>query len=245
MSAVEKNIELNALAARVIFPYSVIIVCLLVLAGIIWFSNLPEIEAKSSYQDPGHANGKNLSIFLFRHLLLGVLAMFLYIGVEVISGDTIISYAHAQGIGLSTAKYFATCTLIFMIIGYCFGIITIPKYLSQQAALTACAILGIILSAGALLTSGALSVLLISSLGLANSLMFPSIFPLAINGLGKFTKLGSSFLVMAIAGGAVIPLIYGRLADKITSHYAYLITIPCYLFILFFAQKGYKFKRGI
>ena len=183
------------------------------------------------------------SIFQFPHLILGVVTLFLYVGAEVIAGDTIISYGYSQGIALSNAKYFTTGTLVAMILGYIVGIICIPKYFKQEQALKVSAVLGVIFSLIAILTEGYTSVLFIALLGLANSLMWPAMWPLALADLGKFTKIGSSLLVMAIAGGALIPLLYGRLADIFNPQQAYWILIPCYLFIFYYAMWGHKVRR--
>ena len=177
--------------------------------------------------------------------MLGTLAMFLYVGVEVIAGDTVISYGAEQGIPLMDAKAFTSYTLIAMIIGYIIGIFTIPKYIRQERALQVSAILGIILGLGAIYTTGFISVLFISLLGLANAMVWPAIWPMAIAGLGRFTKIGSSLLIMAIAGGAILPLFYGRLADIFYPQQAYWIVIPCYACILFFSSKGYKIGRNL
>ena len=130
-----------------------------------------------------------------------------------------------------------------MVIGYVIGIVCIPKYISQSKALAVSAVVGVLLSIAILLTSGYWSVLCIALLGLANALMWPAIWPLAIKGLGKFTETGSALLIMAIAGGATLPLLYGKLADvaSIGHQSAYMIMIPCYLFILFYSVRGYKF----
>lgn len=243
MTASQKAQELNALASRVIVPYIVIILALVVLALLIFFSGLPEIDTDHEDEKTALANTNKQSIFQFPHLILGVATLFLYVGAEVIAGDTIISYGSDQGIPFSTAKFFTTCTLCAMIVGYIIGIITIPRYLKQEKALLYCAILGVFFTAGALVTHGYVSVLFIALLGLANSLMWPAIWPLAIAGLGRFTKLGSSLLIMSIAGGALLPLAYGRLADYFDPRQAYWILIPCYLFILYYAVYGYKAKN--
>lgn len=243
MDAVEKATELNALATRVILPYIIIIVVLVILSVLIYFSGLPEVDTEHENEATLLANSNKHSIFQFPHLLLGVLALFLYVGVEVMAGDTIISYGASQGIALSTAKFFTTCTLFAMLIGYVIGIICIPKYFSQEKALRYCAVAGIIFSLAALFTHGYISVLFIALLGLANSLMWPALWPLAIADLGRFTKIGSSLLIMAIAGGALLPLLYGRLADLLDPHQAYLIMVPCYLFILYYAVAGYKIRK--
>jgi fucose permease len=176
--------------------------------------------------------------------VLGVFALFVYTGVEVIAGNTIISYGSYQGIALSTAKFFTSFTLIGMLVGYLIGIVTIPKYISQENALKVSAMLGVVFTTLALLTNGHISVMFIAFLGLANSLMWPSIWPLAITGLGKFTKIGSSLLVMAISGAAVLPLLYGWLADQSNAQRAYLMVIPCYLIIGWYSVYGHKIRKN-
>ncbi len=240
MDAISKAQELNALASRVIIPYIIIFFVLIVLGVLVYFSSLPEID--TDYEDEGvsAANTNKTSIRQFPHLLLGVLTLFLYVGVEVMAGDTIISYGYSQGIALSTAKFFTTLTLVSMIVGYVIGIVCIPKYLNQRNALQFSAILGVIFSAAAISTSGFTSVAFIALLGLANALMWPAIWPLALKGLGRFTKLGSSLLIMGIAGGALIPLLYGYIADQTSTQNAYWIMVPCYAFIWFYAVYGSK-----
>ena len=184
-------------------------------------------------------------IFQFPHLLLGVFAIFLYTGVEVIAGNTIISYGVFLDIPIATAKFFSSFTIFAMLVGYVIGIITIPKYLTQKMALIISAVLGLIFTILAILTQGFLSVMFIGLLGLANSLMWPSIWPLAITELGRFTKIGSSMMVMAISGAAVMPLLYGRIADVTTPKSAYWIVIPIYLYVLFFAMKGHKMRGRV
>ena len=146
---------------------------------------------------------------------------------------------------MAVARYFTQATLGFMLVGYVVGIFAIPKYLSQSNALKICALLGIAFSVAAILSDGYVSVGFIAALGLANSLMWPAIFPLAITGLGKFTKIGSALLIMAIAGGAVLPLLYGRLSELWNTQQAYWIMVPCYFFILYYAARGYKAGRPI
>jgi FHS family L-fucose permease-like MFS transporter len=240
MSESEKANELTALASRVIMPYAVIVVVLVVLAVLVYFSSLPEIDTDHEDDLVAAANKDKNSIFQFPHLLLGVLTLFLYVGVEVLAGDSIISYGASQHIPLSTAKFFTTCTLICMILGYIIGITCIPKYISQHKALKISAILGFIFSVSAInLTHGYGSVLCIALLGLANSLMWPAIWPLALSGLGRFTKIGSSLMIMAIAGGALIPLFYGSLVDKFGNQHAYWVLVPCYLMIFYYASYGH------
>ena len=245
MDVAEKALVLNELSERVVVPYLIMMGVLIILAGWIYFSPLPEVDTESEDEVVTKSNINKKNIFQFPHLLLGTLAMFLYVGVEVIAGDTVISYGAEQGIPLMDAKAFTSYTLIAMIIGYIIGIFTIPKYIRQERALQVSAILGIILGLGAIYTTGFISVLFISLLGLANAMVWPAIWPMAIAGLGRFTKIGSSLLIMAIAGGAILPLFYGRLADIFDPQQAYWIVIPCYAFILFFASKGYKIGRNL
>ncbi|MEO5980220.1 MAG: sugar MFS transporter [Chryseolinea sp.] len=242
MDSIAKDAQLDELASRVIFPYMIIAGVLVILSIAIMFSGLPDIKDDGSDDElkpSGSAESKK-SVFQFPHLILGVVAIFLYVGVEVMAGDTIISYGKSLGISLADARYFTQYTLGFMLVGYFIGIAAIPKYLSQAAALKWCAILGVIFTALAVVTDGYVSVGCIAALGLANSLMWPSIFPLGIDGLGKFTKTGSSLLVAGICGGAILPLIYGRLSLATNSQVAYSMMIPCYLFIFYFAVKGYR-----
>lgn len=240
MPLAEKVLQLNELAGRVIIPYIVIVVVLLILTVFIYFSGLPEIDTDREDQTVKSDNTNKTSIFQFPYLLLGVLTLFFYVGAEVLAGDSIINYGASQGILLSTAKFFTTCTLLGMIVGYLVGIVCIPKYFSQQNALKVSAILGVIFSLAAIFTSGYVSVFFIALLGLANSLMWPALWPMAIVGLGKFTKIGSSLMIMAIVGGALIPYTYGWLADVVNPQRAYWILVPCYLFILFYGIKGHK-----
>ncbi len=243
MDEATKNATLDELASRVIVPYMIIAGVLVFLAIAILFSALPDIDDSGEGEGQAQLPSEKTSVFQFPHLILGVITLFLYVGAEVLAGDTIISYGKSIGIELSTARYFTQATLAFMLVGYVVGIIAIPKYMTQATALKICAWLGIVFTIGAVLTSGFVSVAFIALLGLANSLMWPAIFPLAIDGLGKFTKIGSALLIMAIAGGAILPLVYGWLSELTSSQQAYWMMVPCYLFILFFAVKGHKIGK--
>jgi len=245
MTAVEKAAELDMLAGRVILPYIIIMVVLVILGVLVSKSSLPEVDTDAEDEAVAAANTGKTSIVQFPHLLLGVFTLFLYVGVEVIAGDTIISYGASQGIALSTAKYFTTMTLVGMIVGYLVGIACIPKYFSQETAMKVFAIMGLAFTLGAIFTEGFVSVTFIALLGLANSLVWPAIWPLALSGLGRFTKIGSSLLVMGIAGGAILPLVYGHLADTWNPREAYWIAVPCYLFIWFYAVKGYNIGKKV
>lgn len=244
LTSAERINELNEMALRVIPPYIGIIVVLLLLALWVYKSSLPEIDTDEEDESLSSTNAAKKSVFDFPHVILGVITLFLYVGVEVIAADSIISYGASQGIALTTAKYFATGTMISMVVGYIIGIITIPKFIKQENALRVSAVLGVIFSLLAIFTSGYVSLAFIALLGLANALMWPAIWPLALADVGRFTKAASSLLVMGIAGGAIIPLVYGALAENWNPQDAYWVMIPCYLFILYFAVSGYKIRKS-
>lgn len=241
MDETAKALALDGLAARVIMPYVIMTIILVVLGLMIRYSPLPEIEDEPE-ENLNESSSSKTNIFQFPHLILGVIALFLYVGAEVIAGDTIIRYGISLGIPISTAKVFTSLTLGAMIVGYVLGILFIPKIISQRTALSISAVLGIVFSIAAIYTPPMVSVTLIALLGLANALVWPAVWPLALHGLGRFIKTGSALLIMAIAGGAILPLVWGKFADLYSSQSAYWVLIPCYTFILYFAWRGYKLK---
>ena len=246
MSANDYSAALDKVALQVVNPYIGIVVVLIILA--IWNSraNLPEIQGDEEETKDHHTISETrTSIWQFPHVILGFITLFLYVGVEVLAGDTIIAYGVSQGISLTDAKFFTAFTMVAMVVGYLIGIFTIPKFIKQDTALKACAILGILFTVGIVSTTGMTSLYFVALLGLANSLIWPAIWPLALKGVGKFTSAASGLLVMGIAGGAVIPLLYGQLAHSIGAHSAYWIALPCYLFILYYGIAGHKVgKKG-
>jgi len=245
MDPIARSAELDLLAQKVILPYMIMAGVLILLAALVRFSSLPEIEQEENESEASNERQQRTSIWQYPYLLLGVITIFVYVGVEVIAVDTLISYGNFLGFEFSEAKFFASFTLGAMIVGYFFGIIAIPKYISQANALKYFAILGVIFTVVATLTSGYTSILMIAALGFANSIMWPAIWPLAIDGLGKFIKIGSAMLIMGIAGGALLPLLYGALSGvgSIGAQQAYWIMVPCYLFILFFAIRGHRIGK--
>ncbi len=232
---------LEALSQRVIAPYAVMAGALALLAVMIRFSSLPEIEAEEEQT----GSSSKSSILQFPHLLLGAVCIFVYVGVEVMAGDVITLYGKSIGISLDETKNFTSYTLRSMVVGYVIGIVAIPKYITQARALAISALAGLLLSSLAYFTSGYTSIACIALLGFANALMWPAIFPLAIDGLGQFTKIGSAVLIMGIAGGALIPQAYALLASPWGSPAAfYSIMVPCYLYILYYAVKGHRAGRA-
>lgn len=256
VSAAEKDAMLNEMASSVVTPYIVMAVVLVILGILIRKAPLPHVEAEP-IEESADGETTKTSIFQFPHLWLGVITLFLYVGVEVIAGDTIIAYGISLGIPTADAKFFTTFTLLAMVASYAIGVLLIPKYLKQDTALKLSALLGVLFSVAILFTEGFTSVIFVALLGFANGLVWPAVWPLTLKGLGKFTKTASALLIMAIAGGAIIPPLYGNLVDgkreelivqgiseaaaqaeAATS--GYWILIPCYAFILFYATVGHK-----
>lgn len=254
---------LDGLARRVIGPYAVMTGVLLILGLFIRKAPLPEVETEP---DKGNETGNiasRSSIFQFPQLILGVITLFFYVGVEVIAGDTIIRYGLSIGVPLESAKNFTSLVLIAMVLGYLIGILFIPKVISQKTALAWSGILGVLFTVLITLvpTDAHFSftfidlmtlkkativlpytILFVGLLGLANALVWPAVWPLAIHDLGKFIKTGSALLIMAIAGGAILPLLWGYISDIWSMQQAYLIAIPCYLCIFYYAWHGHKIR---
>lgn len=241
--ASSKETILTEFASKIYAPYMVMAAILVVLGFWIMRSALPEIKASEVNETPAESelSKTKTSVLQFPHLMLGALCIFVYVGAEVMAGDAIGTYGKGFNLPSDETKYFTSFTLIAMLVGYVVGLATIPKIISQQVALKLSALLGILFTLAALLTSGYVSVGFVAALGLANALMWPAIFPLAIDGLGKFTEKGSAILIMGIAGGAIIPKIFASYKDDYNFQVVFFVLmLPCYLYILFYAQKGYK-----
>lgn len=234
---------LDTLAHKVILPYIIIAIALTILSIALRFIHLPDVDTDKEEETATSTGTHKTAWWQFPHLWIGFVTLFLYVGAEVIAGDTIILYGLSQGIELDTARTFTTFTLLSMVLGYIIGIITIPKFISQSKALAVSAVLGLLFSLAAIFTSGLTSVAFVALLGLANAIMWPAIFPLSIADLGRFTKAGSALLIMGIAGGALIPLGYGKLVEMIGNQQAYWILLPIYLFIFYFATKGHTIRK--
>lgn len=257
VSLVEKEEMLSIAANSVVTPYLIMAAVFFIFAILMRFAPLPNLV--NNDETEGTAKTHKTSIFQFPHLWLGVLTLFVYVGAEVIAGDTIIAYGLSLGFTAAKAKFFTTYTLMAMVAAYALGILLIPKHLSQEKALIISASLGIVFSICILLTTGFTSVLFVAALGFANALVWPAVWPLTLKGLGRFTKTASALLVMAIAGGAIIPPLYGRLVDTeranmigegiekasasaMAAHDSYWLLLPCYAIILFYALKGHKIR---
>jgi FHS family L-fucose permease-like MFS transporter len=230
---------------KVVVPYLILTAILIGLALLIRMTKgLAEVsEEEESTSGDIKVSGQKSSVFQYPNLVMGVIALFCYVGVEVIAADTIINYGVSLGIPEEESRVFGAYTLGGMMFGYVLGIVLIPKFVSQQAYLIFSAVVGIVVTIVALLTTGFTSVMCIAVLGFANAVIWPALWPLALSGLGKFTKIASALLVMGISGGAIMPLVYGGIADSIGDEQkAYLLVLPLYAFILYFGLVGHKKK---
>lgn len=231
----EKEAMLQQLSNGVIIPYLIMTAVLIALVLFIKTAHLPDIVEEEKKID-----GKKASIFSFPYLWLGILAIFFYVGAEVIAIDTLIPYGDYYGISTKVSHYFGVYALIALLVGYLCGILFVPKVVSQRKALIIQLFLSIALVVVALCTSGIFSIIAIICLSFAHAIMWPAIWPLAIHDLGDHTEFASALMVMAIVGGAAMPLIYGKIADAVNPHIAYALLFVCYAYILFFATVGCK-----
>ncbi|MGS2722607.1 sugar MFS transporter [Porticoccus sp. GXU_MW_L64] len=255
LDATQKAVELAELSSRLVNPYLIMAGLLLLLGLFVKFSPLPEPEQEevAEGQDEG-------SILQQPQLVLGAITLFFYVGAEVIAGDTIGLFG--KELGVANFGQLTSYTMAFMVTGYVLGMVLIPRVISQSTALLISSGLGVlfaILLLGASPDStgiwsalfawtgvGAVpdAVLYVALFGLANALVWPAIWPMALQGLGpKNTATGSALLIMGIAGGALLPPLYGALADASRNpQSAYWLMIPCYGFIVFYALIGHKWR---
>ncbi|SIO13319.1 sugar MFS transporter [Chitinophaga niabensis] len=252
MDDIQKAAALDELISRVIVPYICVGVFLFLLGLMIRFSPLPDIDTDEESPEQQRANEGKSKIMQFPHLVLGAIAIFLHVGTQVIAIDTIIGYAGSMNISLLEAKVFPSYTLFCTICGYFIGIILIPRVISQVNALRVCTLLGLLFSLLIIFANGRvnfrghdadISIWFVVLLGLANSLIWAGIWPLALDGLGKFTKVGASVLIMGLSGNAILPQIYGLFADTHGLRQAYWVLIPCYLYLVFYAIYGHRVRH--
>jgi len=252
------QLQIDEMANGLVIPYLGMALFIGLLALVVKKSPLPEL----ANEDDSDANSKGHIKEALSHpnLAFGVAALFFYVAVEVIAGDTIGTFA--LSLGVESYGVMTSYTMICMVLGYTLGILTIPRFISQPKALMISAILGLLLTLGIVFgdnESYAIAnillvpfggaqlpdtLLMIAFLGLANAIVWPAVWPLALSGMGKLTSTGSALLVMGIAGGAFGPLFWGLTSSvpSLGQQGGYMVMLPCYLFILFYAVKGYKMK---
>ena len=254
MGPAERGAALDELVRRVIPPYTVLGIFLFILGVLVYRSPLPELNTEEESPELATANAGKTSILQFPHLVLGAVAIFLHVGTQVIAIDTVIGYAGSMGINLLEAKVFPSYTLFCTICGYLIGIIVIPRFISQVNALRICTLLGAVFTLLIIFAHGTitflghttdLSIWFVVLLGLANSLVWAGIWPLALDSLGRFTKIGASVLIMGLCGNAIMPLFYGYFADQFDLRTAYWVLLPCYLYLIFYAIKGHHLRKWV
>ncbi|MCK9413734.1 MAG: sugar MFS transporter [Prolixibacteraceae bacterium] len=252
MDAAARSAALDALIQRVIVPYSVMAVFLFGLGLTIRYSILPEIDTNNENSEVADANSGKTSIVQFPHLILGAVALFLHVGSQVTGINTVIGYAQSLGLPLLEAKVFPSYILGITMSGFLLGIVLIPKFINHLNVLRLCTTSAIVLTLLFFMVSSQnvtflghtarLSIWFLVLLGLSNSLMWSAIWPLALNGLGRFTKMGGSILIMGLCGSAIVPIIYGYFADHYNPHLAYWVLMPCYVYLVYYAYYGYRVK---
>lgn len=252
MDEVTRNAALDELISRVIVPYSCMAVVLFGIGLMIRYSILPEIDTDKESTEVASANSGKTSIIQFPHLILGAIALFLHVGSQVTGINTVIGYAQLLGLPLLEAKVFPSYILGITMFGFLAGIVLIPKFINHLNVLRLCTTSAIVLTLLFFLVNGKvtflghtanLSIWFLVLLGLSNSLMWSAIWPLALNGLGRFTKMGGSILIMGLCGSAVIPIFYGYFADHFNAHAAYWVLFPCYVYLAYYAYYGYRVKN--
>jgi FHS family L-fucose permease-like MFS transporter len=252
MDPLAQGVALDELIRRIIIPYLIMGMIVLAAALLIHYSKLPEVNADDDTELSSLSGIRKNKIIQFPHLVLGAIAILLHVGSQVIAIDTIIGYANSMNIGLIEAKVFPSYTLMATISGYVIGVLIVPKYANHLSLLKVCTILGLFFSFMILFSRGSIyflghdadiSIWFVVLLGLANSMVWAGIWPLALSKLGSFTKIGASVMVMGLCGSAILPLVYGFLADKFDLRTAYVVLIPCYLYLIFYAFHGYGIKR--
>lgn len=248
LDAATKAMYLDELIRGVMVPYAVLGAFLLLFGVFIKMSSLPEIDTETENADEGDAESRK-SVFSYPYLVLGALAIFFHVGSQIVAIDTVINYADTMGVDMLEAKVFPSYTLGCTLIGYLIGIVIIPRFISQRQALIGCSVLGLILSLCAVLVDCPvvffghhinMSLLFLCALGFPNALIYASIWPLSIHNLGRHTKMGSSLLIMGLCGNAIMPQIYGLVAQHTSFRAGYWVLVPCFLYLIFFALKGCK-----
>ncbi len=251
MDEVTRNAALDELIQRVIAPYMIMAVVLFVLGLLIRYSILPEIDTNNENPAVADANSAKTSIIEFPHLILGAVALFLHVGSQVTGINTIIGYAQWLKLPLLEAKVFPSYILSTTMVGFLLGIVLIPKFINHLQVLRVCTTSAIVLTLLFFMVNGEVnflghtadfSIWFLVLVGLSNSLMWSAIWPLALNGLGRFTKMGGSILIMGLCGSAIIPLIYGYFADHYDPHAAYWVLLPCYIYLVYYAYYGFRVR---
>ncbi len=244
----EKTKLLTELSERVQTPYIIMAICLLVIAAVIYKSSLPDIKEQAGDETGETPMSKDkTSIMQFPHVWLGALAIFFYVGAEVMAGDVITIYGNNLGFSQDDTKFFGVLSLVGLLIGYLLNLVIIPKYITQERWLVVCTLLGMFLAVMSYFTSDKMAVFCLTLMSFANAIVWPVIFPLGIKDVGsRFSNVASALLIMGIVGGAIIPPLYGQLyADGnslgLDFRSAFLLVMfVCYAYVLWYAAYGHR-----
>ncbi len=229
-------------AEAVQLPYIGLAIALFLLAGFFAFTALPNLNELESVKEAEEAKSDaSKSIMDYPHLLLGAVAIFMYVGAEVTIASFMVSFLgepHILGLKASDAGWYLSIYWGGLMVGRFLGAAVLQK-VKAQSLLAGMSVLAILLLIIGITTSGWMAAWAIILVGFCNAIMWSNIFTLAIDGLGILTSKGSGLLVMAIVGGAFVPLLHGFLADNIGLQPSYAIAILCYAYILFYGLRGY------
>jgi len=234
----DQSTELAEKAEAVQLPYIILALALFGLAAFFRFVKLPNISHDAE------EGGDSSSIWQYRHLVFGVVAIFLYVGIEVSIGGFLVNFfgeSSIAGMSEEVAGNYVSYYWGGAMVGRFIGSAILQK-MKAQTLLAISSIGALLLVITTLLTTGSVAMWAILLVGLCNSVMFPNIFTLSIKGVGKHTSRASGLLVMAIVGGAIIPVIQGMLADSIGVQPSFAIGLICYGYVLFYALRGYQSK---
>ncbi|WP_438383224.1 glucose/galactose MFS transporter [Asaia sp. BMEF1] len=224
---------LNNFVQALYAPYLGMAGILVLIAIVVAFAPLPNLEA------PVITSGEGSQHRFFKpHLVFGFIAMFLYVGIEVMAGDAIGTYGQGFGLPLDETKFFTALTLTGMLLGYIMGFIIVPRFFKQEVYMQISCAVGCVLTILALLTQGYASVFCVALLGVTNAMIMPTIFPIAIRGAGHMTAMASAVMVMSYSGGAIVPQFYVWLKPAFGFQGMFaMIVIPAYLVIMAYSRR--------
>ncbi len=243
MSPGEKLNSLNEMSLRIVNPYWMMTAALLIIALVMWLIKLPVVNDEENNSD--ESGETKAHIWLYPSLILGVFALFCAEGLESITSYYIIPFGQSMGFSTAGSQPFVDYIIYAMLGGYICGIIFIPKYISQSKALAISSFIGIGLAIAAAFSSGFIAVLCMILMGFSNAFNWPCIWPLAIGGVGKFTKTASAMLIMAIAGDALFPILFAQLNISFGKNGGIFLLLGLYAVIFYYGMLGHKKKNWI
>jgi FHS family L-fucose permease-like MFS transporter len=236
-----KNASATSAAHMLQGPYIAIAIALLLLGFAVMFMNLPAITATRAFRPASEGDSLlGRSIWTYSHTVLGMVGIFFYVGLEIALAAITIKFCQAQGIGsVETAGLMLSLYYLSMMAGRFLGSF-VMKWVKAETLLVVLGFLGVALLLVSMFTQGPVAIWCLVLCGVANSVMYPNIFALGIAELGPLTSKGSGVITIGNVGGAVIPLVFGALADKVGIQYAFVVPIIGYLYVAYYGLCGYK-----